>query len=149
MVEPVVTTGARDKIMAGGPEPCSRGVLARRAECNAETIRYYEKIGIMPEPARTEAGHRVYGAPDQQRLILILRLRDLGFSIEELREVLLLIDSDTITCGQVEAITLNHIDVIKSKIRDLRTVLKALQDLVVKCSGGDTPDCGALTELFR
>lgn len=130
-------------------EPCSRGVLAQRAGCNAETVRYYEKVGIMPEPARTDAGHRIYTLPDQRRLMLILRLRNLGFSIEELREVLLLIDSDTITCGEVEAITLDHIDVIKSKIRDLRKILKALQELIKKCDGGDTPDCGALTELFR
>jgi MerR family mercuric resistance operon transcriptional regulator len=124
-------------------------VLARRAGCNLETIRYYEKIGIMPEPARTEAGHRIYHDPDQRRLTLVLRLRDLGFSIEELREVLSLIDSDTITCGEVETITLDHIDVIKAKIRDLKVILKTLQDLVKKCDGGDTPDCGALTELFR
>ena len=130
-------------------DPCSRGILARRAGCNAETIRYYEKIGVMPEPARTGAGHRIYNAADQQRLTLVLRLRDLGFSIEELREVLLLIDSDTITCSEVETITLDHIDVIKAKIRDLKAILKTLQDLVKKCDGGDTPDCGVLTELFR
>lgn len=129
-------------------EPCSRGVLARRAGCNPETIRYYEKIGIMPEPARTEAGHRIYQSEGQRRLTLVLRLRDLGFSIQELREVLLLIDSDTITCAEVENITLAHIDVIKAKMRDLRTILKALQVLVKKCDGGNTPDCGALTELF-
>lgn len=135
--------------MAGAFESCSRGGLAQRTGCNAETIRYYEKIGIMPEPARTAAGHRVYEASDQKRLTLILRLRDLGFSIEELREVLLLIDSETITCGEVETITQDHIGVIKAKIRDLRTILGALQELVAKCDGGDTPDCGALTELFR
>lgn len=127
----------------------SRGALAAEVGCNAETIRYYEKIEVMPEPMRTEAGHRIYGAAARQRLTLVLRLRDLGFSIEELREVLLLIDSDTITCGEVETITLDHIDVIKAKIRDLRAILKTLQDLVKKCDGGDTPDCGALTELFR
>lgn len=135
--------------MAGAFESCSRGALAQRTGCNAETVRYYEKIGIMPEPARTSAGHRVYEASDQKRLTLILRLRDLGFSIEELREVLLLIDSETITCGEVETITQDHIGVIKAKIRDLRTILGALQELVAKCDGGDTPDCGALTELFR
>lgn len=135
--------------MALTPEIYTRGGLAKRTGCNAETIRYYESIAVMPEPMRTEAGHRIYDGVAEQRLTLVLRLRDLGFTIEELREVLLLMDSDTITCGEVEKITLDHIKVIKAKIRDLRTILKALQDLVAKCDGGDTPDCGALTELFR
>lgn len=130
-------------------ETWTRGGLAKRTGCNPETIRYYEKIHVMPAPMRTEAGHRIYDGAAEQRLTLVLRLRDLGFSIEELREVLLLIDSDTITCGEVEKITLDHIKVIKAKIRDLRAVLKALQDLVKKCDGGDTPDCGVLTELFH
>lgn len=127
----------------------TRGVLAKRVGCNAETIRYYESIRLMPEPSRTGAGHRIYDEDASKRLTMLLRLRDLGFSIEEIRDVLKLIDSDTITCGEVEKITLDHIDVIKAKVKDLRAMLKALQELVQKCDGGDTPDCGVLTELFR
>lgn len=127
----------------------SRGALAKRAGCNAETIRYYESISLMPEPMRTGAGHRIYDEEAKQRLVMLLRLRDLGFSIGEVRDVLRLIDSDTITCSEVEKITLDHIEVIKAKVKDLRTMLRALQDLVKKCDGGDTPDCGVLTELFR
>lgn len=130
-------------------ETWTRGVLAKRVACNAETIRYYESIRLMPEPARTEAGHRIYDEDARKRLTMLLRLRDLGFSIEEIRDVLRLIDNDTITCSEVEKITLDHIDVIKAKVKDLRVMLKALQDLVKKCDGGDTPDCGVLTELFR
>lgn len=127
----------------------TRGVLAKRVGCNAETIRYYESIRLMPEPARTGAGHRIYDEDARKRLTMLRRLRDLGFSIEEIRDVLMLIDSDTLTCGELETITLDHIEVIKAKVKDLKIMLKALQDLVQKCDGGDTPDCGVLAELFR
>ena len=78
-----------------------RSELARRTGCNLETIRYYEKIGMMPEPPRTASGYRIYDDTHVARLRFILRGRELGFSIEELRGLLSLVDRGTQTCAEV------------------------------------------------
>ncbi|MFN3615358.1 MAG: MerR family transcriptional regulator, partial [Rubrimonas sp.] len=78
-----------------------RAALARRTGCNLETIRYYEKIGMMPEPPRTEAGYRIYDERHVSRLRFILRGRELGFTIEEIRGLLGLVDGGTQTCTEV------------------------------------------------
>jgi MerR family transcriptional regulator, mercuric resistance operon regulatory protein len=125
-----------------------RGKLARSAGCNLETIRYYEKIGLLHEPDRTQGGHRVYSPDDQRRLKFILRSRELGFSIEELRGLLGLVDSDDYTCGEVLDVTTRHIEDIKSKISDLKKLERTLSDMSSQCAGGQVPDCPVINALF-
>ncbi|MCP3056737.1 MerR family transcriptional regulator [Aurantimonas marianensis] len=126
-----------------------RGELARRAGCNSETIRYYEKIGLLGIPERSEGGHRLYAPDDQARLGFILRGRELGFSIEELRGLLGLADARDTTCGEVLALTRRHIDGIRAKIADLKRLEVTLVAVSAECEGGNVPDCPILDALFQ
>ena len=92
-----------------------RGELARRSACNLETIRYYESIRLMLPPARTKSGHRLYSPENQQRLRFILRARELGFSIAEIRSLLSLVDSGSYTCGEIYGITQDHLHSVSKK----------------------------------
>ncbi len=125
-----------------------RGKLAQSTGCNLETIRYYEKIALMHEPDRTESGHRVYSLDDQRRLKFILRSRELGFSIEQLRGLLNLVESDDYTCGEVLDVTTQRIADIKSKISDLKKLERTLSDMSSRCAGGEVPDCPVINSLF-
>lgn len=125
-----------------------RGELARQAGCNIETIRYYEKIGLLNAPSRTEGGHRLYSHDDQVRLQFILRARELGFTIEELRNLLSLVDTHDYTCGEVYQMTQRHLANIQRKIADLRRLQVRLKDISSKCEGGNTPECPIIDTLF-
>ena len=96
----------------------SIGLLSTQTNCKIETIRYYEKIGIFPKPPRTEGGHRIYSENHLKRLVFIRRGRELGFSLEDIRALLKLIDGGGHTCQQVEAITLHHLGNVHQKILD-------------------------------
>jgi len=124
-----------------------RGELARRSGCNLETIRYYEDIKLMPEPARTEAGHRLYSIDDQRRLRFILRARELGFSLDDIRTLLGLEDRKP-TCAEVFEITSTHVDLIRTKIADLKKLEKTLSSVAKECSRNKTPDCAIIKTLF-
>ena len=100
--------------------PITRGKLAKRFGCHLETVRYYEKIGLLPPPTRTAGGHRLYQIDDQRRLRFILRGRQLGFSIGELRGLLSLVDSNVYTCGEILDLTIDHLGSIRRKISDLK-----------------------------
>ena len=102
----------------------SIGLLSTQTNCKIETIRYYEKIGIFPKPPRTEGGHRIYSENHLKRLVFIRRGRELGFSLEDIRALLKLIDGGGHTCQQVEAITLHHLGNIHQKILDLKKLEK-------------------------
>ena len=91
------------------PAPITRGEIAKRFGCHPETVRYYEKIGLVPPPTRTEGGHRLYKIDDQRRLRFILRGRELGFSIAELRGLLSLVESNIYTCGEILDLTIDHL----------------------------------------
>jgi len=124
-----------------------RAELALRSGCNLETIRYYEKIGLMPEPPRTAAGYRVYDETQVARLRFILRGRELGFSIDELRGLLSLVDRGTQTCAGVKALTERHLANVRTKIVDLKRIEKILAMTASKCSGGKVPECPVLDAL--
>ncbi len=129
-------------------EPLKRGTLAKKLKCNLETIRYYENIGIMPQPMRTPSGHRLYSQSDQERLRFILRCRELGFSIEELRKLLSMVDSDGYTCGEVYALTQKYLHSVTNKIADLKKLERTLKAISKECAGGDTPDCPIIEALY-
>ncbi len=96
------------------------GPLSRQTGCKVETIRYYEKIGLMPKPPRTEGGHRLYGQDHLKRLSFIRRSRELGFKLEQVRNLLSLVDGDGFTCDEVKEMTLRHAGDVRQKIADLR-----------------------------
>jgi len=125
-----------------------RGELARRSGCNLETIRYYENIKLMPEPVRTDAGHRLYSTDDQRRLRFILRSRELGFSIEEIRSLLSMVDSGAYTCGEIHALTQEHLTSITKKISDLKKLQRTLRKISNKCAAGDEPECPIVETLI-
>lgn len=124
-----------------------RAELAKQTGCNLETIRYYEKIGMLPDPPRTAAGYRVYGPAHVSRLRFILRARELGFSIEEIRGLLGLVDRGTQTCGEVKTRTEMHLADVRAKIRDLKRIERILAETASRCSGDAVPDCPVLDAL--
>lgn len=125
------------------------GVLSDLTHCKIETIRYYEKVGIFPKPPRTKGGRRIYSENHRKRLIFICRGRDLGFSLEEIRALLRLVDGGDNTCGQVQEITLHHLGDIRRKIADLKKLEKILADISSQCEGGVIPECPILDALFE
>lgn len=124
-----------------------RAELARRTGCNLETIRYYEKTGMMPDPPRTASGYRVYDDGHVSRLHFILRARDLGFSIEQIRGLLDLVDGGTQTCAEVKERTERHLADVRAKIADLKRIEKVLAATAAHCCGEDVPECPVLEAL--
>lgn len=124
-----------------------RGELARRTGCNLETVRYYEKIGLLTEPPRTANGYRIYDDSHVSRLHFILRGRELGFAIEEIRGLLDLVDGGTQTCAEVKARTEHHLADVRAKIADLKHIERVLADTAAQCSGGKAPECPVLEAL--
>lgn len=125
----------------------SIGKLARATGTKAETIRYYERIGLLPPPARTSANYRSYGPADLARLSFIRRARGLGFSIEQVTTLLALADCSEKSCEAVDAIAQEHLADIEAKIADLSALRRELSDLVGQCQKGTIAECLILDAL--
>jgi MerR family mercuric resistance operon transcriptional regulator len=125
----------------------TRGELARETGCNIETIRHYETTGLLPDPPRTGAGYRIYSAAHITRLRFILRARELGFSVEDIRGLMGLQDGSMPTCGAVRERTERHLAEIRTRIADLRRIETVLAETASRCSGADVPDCPVLATL--
>ena len=125
-----------------------RGQLAKRTGCNAETIRYYEKIGLLPAPVRSAAGYRLYGETHEQRLRFVMRGRELGFAIEDLKSLLNLVDRNAVSCGEVKRLAKLHLRSVRDKIDDLKHMESVLSDTVHACTGMDVPECPLIDTLF-
>lgn len=125
------------------------GTLSKRTGCNIETIRYYEREGLMPNPPRTSGGHRLYDEEHIKRLTFIRRSRELGFSLEDVRGLLRILDGGHYTCAEVRAITLEHLSEISAKLTDLKKLEKLLEELAAECSGDETPRCPVIDALFQ
>lgn len=125
------------------------GKLSSKTGVNIETIRYYEKEGILPPPPRTKSGYRIYAGDHYKRLIFVRRSRELGFSLDEIRELLKLVDENTYTCAEVAALSQKHLDDVKAKIKDLRKIERHMKDMLSQCSKDNTPDCSIIDALFE
>lgn len=125
------------------------GAMSKHTGVNIETIRYYERIEIMPKPDRTAGGNRQYNHDQLKRLSFIKRSREIGFSIEEIRALLEMVDRRDFTCGEVHSMTINHLASVKEKILALRRLEDALKKMASECSRGDVPDCPILDTLFQ
>lgn len=122
--------------------------LARSTGCNLETVRYYERIGLMQEPQRTQGGHRFYETGAVRRLTFIRRARELGFTIDDIRSLLGLVDRRAVTCGEVQTITNHQLQSVQGKIADLRKLEIVLAEMTVSCAGGNVPECPVIEALF-
>ena len=125
------------------------GTMSKRTGCNIETIRYYERIGLLSPPVRSAGGHRQYDEPTVRRLTFIRRSRQLGFSFEEVRGLLGLVDGGDYTCGEVRSLTLDHLEEVRTKLSDLRRMEVVLKEMAAQCDGGTVPDCPIIDALFR
>jgi MerR family mercuric resistance operon transcriptional regulator len=131
------------------PEDLTIGALSRAAGCNVETIRYYERIGLVPAPPRSAGGHRVYGEGDVKRLSFVRRCRELGFTLEEVRSLLALVESGRYTCEEVKAITLDHLADVRRKLRDLARMADVLERTARACAGGQGAECPIVEALYE
>jgi DNA-binding transcriptional MerR regulator len=125
----------------------SIGQLSSRSGCKIPTIRYYEDIGLLSVPARTERGHRLYGEDDLNRLVFILRSRELGFSIEEVRSLIDISTDRDRPCEEIDAIASKHLEETTEKIRNLTAMQEALVDLVDQCRRTTVVECRVIEAL--
>jgi MerR family mercuric resistance operon transcriptional regulator len=123
------------------------GALSKRTGVNVETIRYYERVGMLSAPPRTEGGHRVYGQDETRRLIFIRRARELGFSLDEIRALLDLAQPGKASCADVRAIAAGHLEDVRAKIADLTRLERLLAKTIKQCSGKAVPECPVLDVL--
>ena len=123
------------------------GALSRLSGVNIETIRYYERIKMLPAPPRTASGRRVYGATELRILVFIRRSRELGFSLDEIRARLRLGAPGTASCSEVREIAAHHLEDIRAKLGDLKKLERLLARTVARCSGTKAPDCPVLDIL--
>jgi MerR family transcriptional regulator, mercuric resistance operon regulatory protein len=123
------------------------GELASLSGVRAETIRYFERIGLLPQPERTAGGHRLFSAAELERLNFIRRAREIGFSQSEVRALLSLSSGELTSCGEVKTLAENHLTIIRQKIRDLRRLEQLLSSTVTQCTGGKVPTCPVIEAI--
>jgi MerR family mercuric resistance operon transcriptional regulator len=123
------------------------GVLSTETGVNIETIRYYERIGLMPTPPRTKGQQRIYDGDHLKRLTFIRRSRELGFSLDQIRALLGLSGRHALTCAEVKGLAEQHIADIRCKLKDLKRLERTLSDLAARCHGRRVPDCPILDAL--
>jgi MerR family mercuric resistance operon transcriptional regulator len=125
------------------------GTVSKHTGANVETIRYYERVGLLPVPVRSAGGYRLYGRDDLKRLHFVRRARALGFSIEQVRTLLRLADERKRPCAEVRVVAEAHLKVVRAKIADLRTMEKVLQATVAGCATGRSAHCAVIEALYR
>ncbi|MGE0560155.1 MAG: heavy metal-responsive transcriptional regulator [Burkholderiales bacterium] len=130
------------------PEQLTRGKLAGRGGVNIATIRYYEKRGLLPQAPRTRSGYRVYDGDALRRLQFIRQAQVLGFTLEEIGELLSLRMQPGTTCADIRMRAKEKIVAIENKIQDLQRIRNALTGLAAACRGdGPTSECPILEAL--
>ncbi|HIF87614.1 MAG TPA: MerR family transcriptional regulator [Gammaproteobacteria bacterium] len=124
------------------------GELSRNTGVHIETIRYYEREGILPTPMRSAAGRRIYSDEDVRRLNFIHKCRGLGFSLKEINSLLSLVDSGEFSCKEVHELTIHHAGQITEKIFNLKKMEGVLQEMAAQCNQGNVPKCPIIDSLF-
>lgn len=123
------------------------GQAANASGVTAKMIRYYESIGLIKESSRTEAGYRVYGQKDLHTLRFVKRARTLGFSLEQIRDLLSLWEDPTRASKDVKAVAKAHVADLDRRIAELTEMRDTLTHLVKNCAGDHRPDCPILVGL--
>jgi len=127
------------------------GILARRTGTTAPTIRYYEEIGLLPRARRRESGQRIYGNDATKRLTFIRRCREFGFSIEQVKTLVSLMQDEKRSCIEARDLATVHLASVRTRLVELKKLEKSITGLVesceVSCLGGPGPKCVALEDL--
>lgn len=123
------------------------GAAAAASGCHIETIRYYERIGLLSPPARTTGGYREYLPKDVERLRFITRGRELGFSLDEICSLLTLSDDPALSCRDVDQLSRHHLADIQQRMRELRRIARELERVIASCAGGKRGQCAILGAL--
>lgn len=123
------------------------GRLAEQAGVNLETIRYYERIGLMPEPARSTGGHRSYDPEHLKRLLFIRRTRDLGFGTGVIRDLISLSQPGQVVCRDVKEIAAKQLSVVEERIRTLTELEVRLRSAITACDTSRDTDCPIIADL--
>jgi MerR family transcriptional regulator, mercuric resistance operon regulatory protein len=124
------------------------GRLAVAAGAHVTTIRFYERAGLLPPPGRSAGGHRIYGHDHLQRLIFIRRARELEFSIDTIRQLLVIADTSRASCGDVHVLAAAHLDALRGRIADLSKLEARLTDTLAQCAR-EAPAACSLLQLLR
>jgi MerR family mercuric resistance operon transcriptional regulator len=125
------------------------GALSKHTGTNIETIRYYERVGLLPVPARSSGAYRLYGRDHLKRLNFVRRARALGFSIEQVRTLLRLADERKRPCAEVRVVAEAHLNDVRGKIADLKRMERVLQATVAGCANGRSAHCPVIGALYR
>lgn len=125
----------------------SIGKLAAATDTAPDTVRYYERIGLLARPPRTAGGQRIYREADMQRLRFIRRARALGFGLQAIGSLLTLSVPGRRSCASVREIADHHLQDVRARLAELRRLERALADTVSRCSGRAAPHCAVLTML--
>src|SRR5260370_23133741 len=125
------------------------GALSERTGCKVETIRFYERERLLPTPARSPGGYRLYREDHLKRLTFIRRARALGFSIDEVRKLLTLAAARKCPCAEVRVVAGARLEDVRAKITDLRAMDRVLRDTVARCADGRRADCPLIAALYR
>lgn len=129
------------------------GELAARGGCSVPTIRYYEEVGLLPQPDRKPGGHRVYGEADLRRVKFVRRCRGFDFSIEETKTLAEVMEDGDRACTEVRELATNHLAAVRAKLFELRALERDLKQFVESCEneclGGPGPQCTPLRDLSR
>lgn len=123
------------------------GELALRSRVHVETIRYFERIGLLARPERSTGGHRLFSEAHLARLNFIRRAREMGFSQNEVRTLLSLSDGELASCGEVKTLAQSHLTKIRQQIRDLKRLERLLASTVAQCTGGKAPKCPVIEAI--
>ncbi|AFK54079.1 Cu(I)-responsive transcriptional regulator [Tistrella mobilis] len=123
------------------------GQAAKASGVSAKMIRYYEQTGLIPKAIRSDAGYRNYSPSDVHTLRFIRRARDLGFSVEQIAELLALWRDRGRASADVKAVALSHVAGLKAKIAELQAMTRTLEHLAATCQGDDRPDCPIIEDL--
>ncbi|MDD9923635.1 MAG: helix-turn-helix domain-containing protein [Boseongicola sp.] len=125
----------------------SIGELAERAGCTVQIIRHYEKIGLLPDTRRTSGNRRIYSEDQASRLVFIRHSRELGFSLDDIRQLLSFSDRPNHSCEQVDAIAREHLHGVQERLSRLRSMEKELKRMVRECGGGNVAECRIIQVL--
>jgi len=125
------------------------GRLSKHTGTNIETIRYYERIGLLPAPPRSSGGYRLYGTDHLKRLNFIRRARGLGFSIGGIRTLFRLADERKRPCAEVRVVAEAHLSDVRAKIADLRRMERVLKATVARCAAGRRVHCPMIEAFYR
>ena len=123
------------------------GDLARATNTKVVTIRYYEKVGLLPPASRTAGNYRAYEQHDIDRLRFVRRCRDLGFTLNQIRDLLGLAGQQDQDCAKVDRIALEHLAAVERKIGDLQRLADELRRINTQCEGGTIADCRIIEAL--